>query len=287
MSSLVLATGAYLLWGCFPLFFTLLADVPAMEILANRVIWSFVATLLLVGMSSRLNGLALTLRRPRVLGWLTLSSLLISANWLLFIWAVNTHRVLESSLGYFITPLVSLLLGYVVLKERMHPLQLMAALIATAAVGFEMFTLGRLPWISLWLALTFGLYGLIRKTQPVDGLNGLFIETLLMFPLALAWLSWQFFNGQPLQFGHDSTISLLLVASGIVTAIPLVMFAAAAQRLNLSVLGFIMYINPAMQFLMAVFVLHESYPPQRLVTFLFIGLAMLFFLAGLWQTRKR
>ncbi len=282
MRGLLLALAAYLIWGCFPLFFSLLSEVPAMEVLVNRIIWSFVATFLLLLLSGRLNGLAQILKNRKTLCWLGLSSLLVSANWLLFIWAVNTHRVLESSLGYFITPLFSLLLSRMVLKEAMHPLQAVAGLMAAAAVAFEMFSLGALPWISLLLALTFGLYGLIRKTLPVDGFNGLVVETMLIFPLAVAWLVWQKATGQTLQFGHDTAISLLLIASGIVTAIPLILFAAAAQRLDLSVVGFIMYINPAMQFLMAVFVLHEPYPPQRLITFAIIFVAMLFFLAGLW-----
>lgn len=287
MHGLLLALAAYILWGCFPLFFNLLAHVPAMEVLASRVLWSFIATFALILLVGRTAPVLQILKNRKSLAWLSLSALMISANWLLFIWAVSQRHVLESSLGYFITPLVSLLLGRLVLKEHMHPLQALAGVIAALGVAFELFALGSLPWVSLLLALTFGLYGLIRKQQPVDGLNGLAIETLLVLPLALLWFGWQLASGTPLHFGHDWYTSLLLMASGVVTAVPLVMFAAAAHRLDLSVIGFIMYINPTLQFVMAVFVLDEPYTPQRLITFLIIWIAMGFFVTGLWRASAR
>jgi chloramphenicol-sensitive protein RarD len=228
------------------------------------------------------------LKDPVLMRWLALTSLLISANWLIFIWAVAQHRVMEASLGYYMTPLVSLLLARVLLKEALHPLQAVAGGLAAVAVGWELFSLGSFPWVSLSLALSFGFYGLVRKRYPVDGLNGLTVETMLIFPLAISWLVWQFMSpAYELDFGGDLTTTLLLVASGIMTAIPLLLFAAAAKRLDLSVVGFIMYINPTMQFLIAVLIFKEDFPPQRLVTFLFIWTALVLFMWGMWMGNKQ
>ncbi|WP_151703490.1 EamA family transporter RarD [Nitrincola alkalilacustris] len=287
MQGLLLALAAYTIWGCFPLFFNLLSQVPSFEVLVHRIIWSFVATTIVILMLRRLSTLTTLLRDKRALGWLMLSSLLIATNWLIFIWAVSQQRVLESSLGYFMTPLVSLFLGRIILKESMHPLQAIAGALAAVAVLLELIMLGKLPWISLTLALSFGFYGLVRKQQPVDSLNGLTVETLLILPLALGWILWQLQTGRSMAFFSGNTLSTsLMIMSGIVTAVPLLLFAAAAKRLDLSVVGFIMYLNPTLQFLIAVFIFNESYPPQRLITFILIWIAMGFFLYGLWQSRK-
>ncbi|WP_409522602.1 EamA family transporter RarD [Nitrincola sp. MINF-07-Sa-05] len=287
MQGLLLALAAYTLWGCFPLFFNLLSQVPSFEVLVHRIIWSFIATTLVILVAGRLHSLTALLRDKRALGWLLLSSLLIGTNWLIFIWAVSQQRVLESSLGYFITPLVSLFLSRIILKESMHPLQAIAGGLAAVAVLFELIMLGKLPWVSLTLAISFGFYGLVRKQQPVDSLNGLTVETLLILPLALGWILWQLQTGQAMAFFAGNTMTTsLMVLSGIVTAVPLLLFAAAAKRLDLSVVGFIMYLNPTLQFLTAVFIFNESYPPQRLITFILIWIAMGFFLYGLWLSRK-
>lgn len=287
MQGLLLALAAYTIWGCFPLFFNLLSQVPSFEVLVHRIIWSFVATTIVVLIMRRLGTLTTLLQDKRALGWLMLSSILIATNWLIFIWAVSQQRVLESSLGYFMTPLVSLFLGRILLKERMHPLQAIAGALAAVAVLLELIMLGKLPWVSLTLALSFGFYGLVRKQQPVDSLNGLTVETLLILPLALGWIIWQLQSGVSMSFLSGNTLTTsLMIMSGIVTAVPLLLFAAAAKRLDLSVVGFIMYLNPTLQFLIAVFVFNESYPPQRLITFILIWIAMGFFLYGLWQNRK-
>ncbi|ODC04112.1 permease [Terasakiispira papahanaumokuakeensis] len=275
------------MWGCFPLFFHLLENVSAWEVLVQRIIWALIFMLAILAFTGRLRTFLNHLRSPRTLFWMTLSSLLIAMNWLVFIWGVSQHHVLETSLGYFITPLLSLLLGRIVLGERMHPLQAVAGGIATLAVLFELWELGRLPWISLSLATTFALYGLVRKQQPIEALNGLTLETLVLTPIAIAWILWQMMNGHPLAFGQSPWISSLLIASGTLTAIPLLLFAAATRRLDLNVVGFIMYLNPTLQFLFAVFVFEESYPPQRLITFALIWLAMGFFMAGLWRAHRQ
>jgi chloramphenicol-sensitive protein RarD len=287
MQGLWLALAAYVIWGCFPLFFSLLSSVAAGEVLAHRVIWSLLATLLIILLLKRRQALWQLLHQPRALAWLALSALLIASNWLIFIWSVGQQRVLEASLGYFMTPLVSLVLARILLKEKLHIWQALAGWLAAAAVLWELYSLGSLPWIPLSLALTFGFYGLVRKQQPVDGMLGLTVETLWMLPVAMVWLGWMLWAGQNLQFGESMQLSLLLMASGVVTATPLLLFAAAAQRLDLSVVGFIMYVNPTMQFLSAVLILNEDYPPQRLITFALIWAAMLLFMWGLWQARRQ
>lgn len=286
MQGLGLALAAYLIWGCFPLFFSLLSQVNPGEVLAHRAIWALLATLALTWIFKRQQVLLNLLRQPKTLGWLSLSALLVSSNWLLFIWAVSANRVIEASLGYFLTPLVSLVLARILLKEKLHFWQAAAGWVAAAAVVWEMVKLGSLPWIPLALALTFGFYGLVRKQHPVDALQGLSIETMWMLGPALIWLGWAGISEQELYFGSSWSISWLLIAAGLITATPLLLFAAAAKKLDLSVVGFIMYINPSIQFLSAVFILREDYPPERLITFALIWAAMLLFMWGLWQSRQ-
>ncbi len=288
MQGLVMALAAYLLWGCFPLFFNLLSHVSSTEVLANRIIWSLVSTLFVILLLRKRETLMALMRNPELMKWLALTSVLISANWLIFIWSVAQHRVMEASLGYYMTPLVSLLLARILLKESLHPLQAVAGGLAALAVAWEVYSLGSLPWISLALAMTFGFYGLVRKRYPVDGLSGLTIETMLIFPIALSWLLWQYWStSHQLMFGGDLSTTLLLMASGVVTAVPLLLFASAAKRLDLSVVGFIMYINPTMQFIIAVFIFQEDFPPQRLVTFIIIWTALILFMWGMWQSRQQ
>lgn len=286
MRGLLLAISAYGIWGCFPLFFSLLADVSAFEVLAHRIVWAYLFTGLVILGLGRRKQLAALIANRRALAWLSLSAALISINWLVFIWAVSAGRVLESSLGYFLTPLVSLFLGRLLLKESMNRWQVIAGLIAAVAVLFELVAIGRLPWVSLVLAGSFGLYGLVRKMQPVDSLNGLQVETMVVVPVALLYLAWLWSAGQ-MMFAQTLSDTVLLIAAGAVTAVPLLLFAAAARRLDLIVVGFIMYLNPTLQFLSAVFILDEAYPPQRLLTFVLIWIAMGFFLAGLWQTHRQ
>lgn len=287
MQGLLLAIAAYAIWGCFPLYFSYLAHVSPVEVLAHRVIWSLLATLGIGLLLSRGGKLLASLADHRLRNWLGLSSLLIALNWLVFIWAVSQQRVLEASLGYFITPVMSLLLARLLLGERLHPLQGWAGGVAALAIVWELISLGRLPWVGLILALAFALYGVIRKRHPVDGINGLTIETLWLLPFALAWLLWQSgLPGDALQFGTHEGTTLLLVGAGLLTAVPLVLFAMAAHRIDLSVVGFVMYLNPTIQFLIGIYILKEAYPPERMVTFALIWFALLLFLWGLWRARR-
>ncbi|WLD58301.1 EamA family transporter RarD [Salinispirillum sp. LH 10-3-1] len=287
MRGLVLAFSAYFVWGSFPLFFSLLNHVAPMEVLVQRIVWAFLATLVVIVLMRRRASYVALLQNRRAMAWLLLSGVLIGLNWLVFIWAVSVGRVLETSLGYFLTPLVSLMLGRILLKETMNRFQAVAGALAAVAVLFELVALGHLPWVSLLLAGSFGFYGLVRKQQPVDSLQGLNVEALVLLPVAAIWLLWQVSTGGVIQFGSDLRTTLLLVASGAVTAVPLLLFAAAARRLDLTVVGFIMYVNPTMQFLTAVFIFNEPYPPLRLVTFAIIWVAMVVFMLGLWRSAQQ
>jgi chloramphenicol-sensitive protein RarD len=209
-------------------------------------------------------------------------------NWLVYIWAVGQHRVLEASLGYFIMPVVSLLMGRLILKEALHPLQAWAGVVAAIAVLWELWSFGALPWVGVVLAFAFAFYGLVRKVHPIDGLNGLTIETLWLLPLAAGFVSWQALTQQSdMGFGLDTSTTVLLICSGFLTALPLVLFAMATRRINLSIVGFIMYINPTIQFLIGVYVLNEHFPQERLVTFILVWLALLLFVVGLWRQLKQ
>lgn len=286
MQGLGLALSAYIIWGCFPLFFSFLVAAHPLEVLAHRVIWSLIITLLLGWFYKRLPKLWQVLKQKENLLWLGLSSWLIAANWLLFIWAVGQERAMEASLGYFLTPLISLILASLLLKEAINRWQIAAGCLAALGIGWELISLGQFPWLPLSLALTFGFYGLIRKRLQVEALEGLTTEALLLLPLALGWLLLAKITGLPLMFTNSTQLSLLLIAGGLVTALPLLLFAAATKQLDLSLVGFIMYINPTIQFLLALFVLQESFPPQRIFTFIFIWLAMLIFMWGIYQAKQ-
>lgn len=287
-AGLVYALLAFLMWGLFPLYFHALSAVPSVEVLAHRVIWS---ALLLIGWASwrgRLGPIFKEFGKPRRMGFYALTTLLISANWWIFIWAIQNGRVLEGSLGYYINPLVNVLLGVLFLHERLNPRQWLAIAIATGAVLWLVVAKGVVPWVSLSLALSFGSYGLIRKMAGFDAMLGLTIETLLLAPLALAGVAWWIVNGQA-SMGHQGlTTDLLLLAAGIVTVAPLLCFLEAGLRLKLATLGIVQYITPTMQFLLGVFVFHEHFDPERGVTFVLIWVALaIYTLDALRQHRMR
>ncbi|WP_217495435.1 EamA family transporter RarD [Halofilum ochraceum] len=270
------ALGSFGLWGLFPLYFKAVSSVPAPEVLAHRVVWSvvFVGVLLLLVRQWGTVGAILADRRRRYR--LIASSLLISANWLIFIWAVAHDRVLEASLGYFITPLVSVLLGRVVLGERLFRVQWLAVGLAAVGVTWMLVGVGVVPWVALGLAATFGSYGLVRKLADVPAIPGLFVETLIVGPPALAYLLWLGLEGAG-EFGARGVgFDGLLIAAGLVTATPLILFAQATRRLRLASVGLFQYIVPTMQMLLAVFAFGEVFTPQHAITFgcIWIGLAL-------------
>lgn len=263
----VLATLAFLCWGLFPLYFKLVEAVPAIEVLAHRVVWT---VLLMTGLLTVRRGWSavwVVFANRRLLATLALSAVVITINWGVFIWAIAHDRVLEASLGYYINPLVNVVLGVVVLRERLRPMQWAAVGLAAAGVAYQIVGLGAFPWVALTLAISFGFYGLIRKVAAVDAYSGLFVETLVLSPVALAYLVWLAAVGQGAFGRGDWGLDGLLALSGIVTALPLILFVAGAQRIRLSTLGLLQYIVPTGQFVLAVFVFGEAFTSGTLVTF--------------------
>ncbi len=286
LAGLAYGLAAYLLWGLFPWYFHFLKGVPPLEVLTHRVVWSFLLLALVAFVLGRWHAVRAALAVPRLARGLLLSALLIAANWLLFLWAVAQDRVVESSLGYFLTPLVSVLLARLFLHEQLDGFRRVACLIAALGVGWLVWQVGSLPWLSLTLAVTFGLYGLVRKQLPVDSLAGLTVETGLLFPLAvshLVWLEWQ--GGSHFTLGEPAT-ALLLVCSGALTAAPLLLFASGAKRLSLTTIGFLMYVNPTLQFLTAVHVFGEPFTAHQRVAFALIWVALAVFSWGAVAQRR-
>jgi chloramphenicol-sensitive protein RarD len=268
-------TAAYASWGIIPLYFKTVASVPPVEVLAHRALWSFVMLAVLVGLLGRWQELWRELRSRKLLLMLSLSTLFIAANWLTFIYAVTSGHVLQASLGYFINPLVNVLLGVVFLRERLRTRQTLS--IGLALIGVLVLTVlvGQVPWIALVLALTFSLYGLMRKLIPVDGLVSLTVETLILAPVGLAYLGYlsAATHREPLGFG----IVGLLMLSGPITSVPLLFFGAAARRLRLSTMGFLQYLSPTLQFLLAVLAFGEPFSAPQLLSFACIWAAVLIY----------
>lgn len=280
------AIGAYGIWGVAPLYFRWLDEFAALEIVAHRILWSALLLLPLVLVVGGYARLMAVLRNPRQLGWLVVSGALIGVNWLLFIYAVVSERVLEASLGYFINPLVSLVLGMLFLGERLRPLQAIAVGVAVLGVGNEIVRFGDVPWLGLTLAFSFGFYGLVRKRLGVDAFTGLTVETWLLLPLALTWLGWQAMLGHGL-FAYAPVDLGMLFLAGPITMAPLLCFAAAANRLTLGSLGFFQYLAPSLQFILAVWVFGEPFASTQWWTFglIWLGLA-LFTLAAVHEQRR-
>lgn len=281
----MLGASAYLMWGLFPLYWPLLKPAGALEILAHRVVWSLAVVLLLLAVTGRLGWLRGT--PGRKLGWLTLAAVLVSFNWLLYIWAVNAGHVVETSLGYFINPLISVLLGVMVLGERLRRVQWMAlggAALAVVVLGIDH---GRPPWIALGLAPSFALYGLVRKHAGIGGIESLSFETLVLMLPAVGYLLFLEQAGTG-SFGHVGWASeALLVGAGVMTAVPLVCFGAAALRVPLSTLGVLQYIAPSLQFLCGVAVFREQMSTLRWTGFGLIWACLaVFALEGVVQLRR-
>jgi chloramphenicol-sensitive protein RarD len=268
------AATAYVLWGLFPIYVKQVQHVGALEIVLHRALWSLAFVALLLAWQRRFAWLTPALRSPRTMAVFALSTLLVSSNWLLYVWAVNAGRVLDASLGYFINPLLNVMLGYFVLHERPRAWQWVAVAIAAAGVAWLTISAGALPWVSLALAAGFGLYGLIRKTAPLGALEGLALETMLMALVgvpALLWMAWQ---GQSAFVHGDADTRAWLLLAGPATAIPLLLFAIGARRVTLATLGLLQYLGPSIQFVLGVWVYHEPFQPLRAVGFGLIWLAL-------------
>jgi len=281
------ALAAYFILGIAPAYFKLIQQVPADEILTHRVIWSFFFMLALITLGRNWPQVRATCSNRKRLLLLAVTAVLIGGNWLLFIWAVNNHHMLEASLGYFINPLVNVLLGMLFLGERFRRMQWLAVVLAFAGVLIQLWQFGSLPIIGLGLAFSFAFYGLLRKKIAIDAQTGMLIETLWLLPVAAAYLF--LFADSPTSHlsANPWSLNLLLVAAGVVTTIPLLFFTAAATRLRLSTLGFFQYLGPTLMFLLAVTFYGETIGQDKLVTFGFIWAALLLFiLDALYTPRK-
>lgn len=279
---------AYLMWGFFPIYFKALQVVPSLEIMFHRVVWSFLFVLLLIFLRQEWDRLKASIRKPRVLVVFTLSAVLLATNWLIYIYGINSGQVVETSLGYFINPLLSVALGVIFLRERLRPAQWIPIGLAAISVLYLTLQYGSLPWIALALAFSFGMYGLFKKIAPLGALHGLSVETGILFIPALLYLLYVESQARG-SFGHlGLDVTFLLAFSGVITALPLLMFARAARAIPLILVGILQYIAPTVQFLLGIFLYQEPFTLSRLVGFAIIWLALIIFtLEGVYEKRKR
>lgn len=283
----ILGLSAYIIWGLFPIYFKAIASVPALEIIIHRVLWSALCGSLLLLVWKHPNWWRELRDNPRRLAVLAFSGTLIAANWMVYVWAVNNGRMLEASLGYYINPLINVLLGMLLLGERLRRMQWLAVVLAATGVAQQVWHVGSLPWVSLVLPLTFGFYGLIRKKAPVAALPGLVVETWMLVPLALAWLLFNpmAMSAQPAFW--TTTEALWLAAAGPVTLIPLVCFNAAARHLPFTTLGFLQYLAPTLVLVLAVAFYGEHLSTSTLITFAFIWAGLALYSVDAWINLRR
>ncbi len=282
------ALAAYLLWGFLPVYWKALQHVPAPELLGHRIVWSFICLAIALVLWRGWGRIRTALLNPKTLAWYIAAALLIGVNWLTYIWAVNAGFIVETSLGYFINPLLSVAMGVVFLRERLRRGQWFAIGLAAAGVLYLTFVHGSFPWIALTLAVTFSCYGLVKKIAPLGSFDGLTLETGILFLPALAWLFFTESAGNG-AFPHAGTLTvILLIGAGPVTSVPLLLFTLAAQRIPLSVVGILQYIAPTIQFLLGVLVYHEPFSTTRLVGFGIVWLALIVYtVEGIAVYRRR
>ncbi len=279
---------AYLMWGFFPIYFKALQVVSSLQIMMHRVVWSFIFVMLLIILRKDWPRFKESLSKPRVLLTYTLTAVLLASNWLIYIYGVNSGQVVETSLGYFINPLLSVALGVIILRERLRPLQWIPIGLATLGVIYLTLQYGSLPWIALALAFSFGMYGLIKKIAPLGALHGLSLETGIIFLPSLLYLLFADSQGYG-AFGHLGwNVTILLAFVGVITALPLLLFGMAARSIPLSLLGILQYIAPTVQFLLGIFLFQEPFPISLLIGYAIIWLALIIFtVEGAHERRKR
>ncbi|WP_447471805.1 EamA family transporter RarD [Vibrio harveyi] len=283
----LLAIGAYTMWGIAPIYFKSIAEVSPLEILSHRVIWSFFLLAALLHFGRHWRSVRDIIKNKTKMMFLVSTAILVGANWLIFIWAVNSNHMLDASLGYYINPLINVLLGMVFLGERLRTLQWFAVVLAACGVLVQLIVFGSVPVVAIALAMSFGFYGLLRKKVSVEAQTGLFIETLVMLPAAAIYLL--FIASSPTSNMLDNPMQLntLLIAAGVITTLPLLCFTGAATRLKLSTLGFFQYIGPSLMFLLAVLIYGEPFTNDKAITFAFIwGALVVFSFDGLRNNRK-
>ncbi len=269
--------GAYALWGFFPIYWKLLHDVPALQVIGHRIGWSFILLALYLVAAKQWNEFRLVAFQKKTIGIYAVASILLSFNWLVYVWGVNAGFIVETSLGYFINPLLSVLLGVIFLRERLRPAQWIPVGLAALGVLYLTAVYGRPPWIALSLAFTFGFYGFVKKLSPLGSLYGLTLETGIVFPIALLYLSIVGANGSGAFLHTGAPVDVLLIGAGLVTTIPLLMFASAAKQIPLTVVGLLQYIAPTIQFLIGVLVYREPFDFSRLIGFGIVWIALIIF----------
>ncbi len=281
------AFSAYALWGLFPLYFRMLRSVPAFEVLMHRVVWSVLVVLVVLAILRRWRWVAEVIRSPRVIGRYAISALLIGVNWFVYIWSVQNGHIVDASLGYFITPLFSVLLGRLVLGERPRPVQWTTIAIAATGVLWLGAQAGHMPWIGLALAVSFSGYGLAKKTAPLGALEGLTLETFLLLPFAVGSLLWLAAHGQNALATSEPLVQWLLIGSGPVTVVALLFFAAGARRIPLATLGLLQYVSPTLQLLIGVLVYGEAFGGSALFGYALIWSALLLYAGeGVWRAKR-
>lgn len=269
--------GAYVLWGFFPIYWKFLHEVPALQVIGHRIGWSFIVLIIYILTTKQWHDFRKTAFNAKTIGMYAVAGVLLSINWLIYVWGVNAGFIVETSLGYFINPLLSVLMGVIFLREKLRPAQWLPVIIAALGVVYLTFVYGRLPWIALSLAFSFGTYGLVKKLAPLGSLYGLTLETAIVFPIALIYLTFVQASGTG-AFGHDGTqVNLFLIGAGIVTTIPLLMFASAAKEIPLTMIGILQYIAPTLQFLIGIFIYKEPFDQSHFVGFGIVWVALIIF----------
>jgi len=278
LSGWLFGFSAFIWWGLAPIYFKALDHVSALEILAHRVAWSIPVTLLLMLMIKKRIAVLSILKNTRLLLGLIISTLLISVNWFIFTWAVTSDHILDTSLGYFINPIMSIVMGVILLGERLNKLQWGAVAFVVLGVANQIFNYGEIPWIALSLATSFAIYGFIKKQLHVDSLNGFLVETSLALPFSAGYILWTLNDSSTLFLNHSISTDWLLVAGGIVTAVPLILFSTAAKKMPLSGIGFIQFIAPSITFILATQVYKEMLTTEQLMSFIFIWIGLCLYL---------
>jgi len=277
---------AYAMWGFFPIYWKYLHNVPALQVIGHRIGWSFILLTIFIVLSRQWNDFRSAALHPKVIGIYAIASVLLSINWLVYVWGVNAGFIVETSLGYFINPLLSVSLGVLFLRERLRPAQWIPVGIAALGVIYLTAIYGRLPWIALSLAFSFGFYGLVKKLAPLGSLYGLTLETGIVFPIALVYLLVVEFSGTGSFFHADALTNTLLIGAGVVTTIPLLMFASAARQIPLSVVGLLQYIAPTLQFLIGVFLYKEPFDRAHFIGFAIVWVALIIFWVENYLSRR-
>jgi chloramphenicol-sensitive protein RarD len=277
---------AYVLWGFFPIYWKFLTGISALQLTCHRIVWSCVVLLVLIGRSSGWTTLSTAMQSSRVLGIYAAAALAIALNWLVFVWAANQGQIVQTSLGYFINPLLSVVLGVLFFRERLRPVQWVSVALAAAGVLYLTFAIGTPPWVALFLAASFGTYGLMKKIAPSTAVQGLALETCILFPPAAAYLIWAEFAGVGALMHSGAARDILMFGAGPVTTVPLLLFAAGVRRIPLSLVGMLQYINPTMQILIAIFIYREPFTGVQLTGFGLVWAALAVFAAEGYITHR-